>query len=360
MKAVVATDVNQVSVLDVELDAPKIGEVLIRMQATGVCHSDISIANGTIPYPLPCVLGHEGAGIVEQIGEGVSNVAIGDHVALSFVPSCGDCFYCRHHEPYLCSVAKPDGMLFDGTSRVHHGGQDLAVMTYLGNMAEYCVVPNASVVKVDKSFDLKAAALVSCGVATGVGAVIKTARVEPGSTVAVFGCGGVGLNVVQGARIAGAAKIIAVDLSVEKMQMALGFGATDTVAPGSNPAKEILAMTDGIGVDYAFEVVGSGKLIEMCVKATRKNGTTVLVGIGAGDDRFSMNSAILPFTSKKIVGCMFGSCNFKVDFAMYLDFYRRKQLDLDSLITRTYTLDEAPSAFEDLRNGVNARGVIVY
>lgn len=360
MKAVVAHEVNKFSVVDVDLDAPKVGEVQVKMQATGVCHSDLSIINGTIRWKLPSVLGHEGAGIVEQVGEGVTQVKPGDHVVLSFVPNCGECFNCLRAEPHLCRQNKPHGGLLDGTSRVRMNGQEIAVMSFLGNMAEYCVVPEACVVAIDKRYDFKAAALVGCGVTTGVGAAIKTAEVKPGSTVAVFGCGGVGLNVIQGARIAGAAKIIAVDLSVEKMQMARAFGATDNVSGNGDSVKEILNMTGGIGVDYAFEVVGNGKLVEACVKATRANGTTVLVGVGRSDDRFSFNAMILPFTAKTIKGCMYGSANFKVDFPMYLDLYQQGRLDLDRLITRTYSIDEAPEAFADLESGKNARGVIVY
>jgi len=360
MKAVVAHEVNKFSVVDVDLDAPKVGEVQVKMQATGVCHSDLSIINGTIRWKLPSVLGHEGAGIVEQVGEGVTQVKPGDHVVLSFVPNCGECFNCLRAEPHLCRQNKPHGGLLDGTSRVRMNGQEIAVMSFLGNMAEYCVVPEACVVAIDKRYDFKAAALVGCGVTTGVGAAIKTAEVKPGSTVAVFGCGGVGLNVIQGARIAGAAKIIAVDLSVEKMQMARAFGATDNVSGNGDSVKEILNMTGGIGVDYAFEVVGNGKLVEACVKATRANGTTVLVGVGRSDDRFSFNAMILPFTAKTIKGCMYGSANFKVDFPMYLDLYQQGRLDLDRLITRTYSIDEAPEAFADLQSGKNARGVIVY
>ncbi len=213
MKAVVAHAVNDFSVVNVDLDAPKVGEVLVQMKATGICHSDLSIINGTIRWKLPSVLGHEGAGIVEQVGEGVTQVKPGDHVVLSFVPNCGDCYSCQRAEPHMCKMNKPHGGLLDGTSRVSLNGEEISVMSFLGNMAEYCVVPEACVVSVDKDHDFKAAALVGCGVTTGVGAAIKTAQVEPGSTVAVFGCGGVGLNVIQGARIAGAAKIIAVDLS---------------------------------------------------------------------------------------------------------------------------------------------------
>ncbi|MGR8918432.1 MAG: Zn-dependent alcohol dehydrogenase [Gammaproteobacteria bacterium] len=360
MKAVVVHEVDKFSVVNVDLDPPKVGEVLVKMEATGVCHSDLSIINGTIRWKLPSVIGHEGAGIVEQVGEGVTHVKPGDHVVLSFIPNCGDCYNCLRAEPHMCQMNKPHGGLLDGTSRVKMDGEEIAVMSFLGNMAEYCVVPEACVVAIDKSHDFKAAALVGCGVTTGVGAAIKTAEVEPGSTVAVFGCGGVGLNVIQGARIAGAKQIIAVDLSAEKMEMARAFGATDTVTPGGEAHKEILDMTGGIGVDYAFEVVGAGKLIESCFKATRMNGMTVLVGVGRLDDRFSLNAMIVPFTAKTIKGCMYGSANFKVDFPMYLDLYRQKKLDLDSLVTRTYSLDEAPEAFADLESGKNARGVIVY
>jgi S-(hydroxymethyl)glutathione dehydrogenase/alcohol dehydrogenase len=307
MKAVVANQVNEYAVVDVDLDPPKAGEVLVQMKATGICHSDLSIINGTIPSPFPVVLGHEGAGIVEQLGEGVTNVKPGDHVVLSFIPNCGECFHCLRGEPFLCSVAPQDGNLLDGTTRVHKDGQDVSIMSFLGNMAEYAVVPSACVVAIDKQFEFKAAALVGCGVTTGVGAAIKTAQVQPGSTVAVFGCGGVGLNVVQGARIAGAARIIAVDLSAEKMELARSFGATDTVTPGGNAAKEIFAMTDGIGVDYTFDVVGDGKLIEQCIKTARRNGMAVLVGVGRMDDRFSVNALIMPIMAKTIRGCMYGN-----------------------------------------------------
>ncbi len=360
MKAVVAQKQNEFSVTTVDLDPPKLGEVLVKMKATGVCHSDLSVINGTIPSPFPVVLGHEGAGIIEQVGDGVTNVKPGDHVVISLMPNCGDCFYCLHHEPFLCSGTKPDGTLFDGTTRVSKNGQRIFVMSFVGLMAEYAVVPACCVVAIDKSYDFKAAALVGCGVTTGVGAVIRTANVQAGSTVAVFGCGGVGLNVIQGARIAGAVQIIACDLSLAKMQMAKEFGATHVIDPAADMVKQVTALTNGIGVDYAFDVVGNSKVIEQCIKATRKNGTAVLVGVGCMDDRFSVNAAILPFTAKTIKGCLYGSANFKVDFPLYLSLYRAGKLDLDRLITKTYSLDDAPQAFADMEQGKNARGVIVH
>ncbi len=360
MKAVVAHEINKFSVENVDLAEPKAGEVLIKMKATGICHSDLSIINGTISWKLPSVLGHEGAGVVEKTGELVTQVKPGDHVVLSFIPNCGECYSCLRSEPYHCKENKPHGGLLDGTSRVSLNGKEIAVMSFLGNMAEYCVVPEACVVSVDKEIDFKAAALVGCGVTTGVGAAIKTAAVEPGSTVAVFGCGGVGLNVIQGAKIAGAAQVIAVDLSKEKMEIAKTFGATHTINPANPAHKEIKALTNGIGVDYAFEVVGSGKLVEACFKSTRINGSTILVGVGRADDSFTINAMIMPFTGKTIKGSLYGNANFKVDFPMYLDLYKQGKLDLDRLITRTYSIDEAPEAFEDLESGKNTRGVIVY
>ncbi|MEO0996095.1 MAG: Zn-dependent alcohol dehydrogenase [Pseudomonadota bacterium] len=360
MKAVIARELNDIAVMDVELEPPRAGEVLVQMRATGVCHSDLSIINGTIGHRLPAVVGHEGAGIVEQVGDGVTQVGPGDHVVMSFVPNCGDCFYCQRGEPFCCERNVVDGGLLDGTSRVRLNGEEIAVTLFQGNMAEYAVVPECCVVAVDPSYDFRVAALVSCGVTTGVGAALRTARVQPGSTVAVFGCGGVGLNVVQGARIAGATRIVAIDLSTEKLELALAFGATDTVAPGTNPVKAIRELTGGYGVDYAFEAVGNGKLVETCVKSTRMNGTTVLVGIGGIDDTFTLNTLAVPMTGKTIRGCLFGSANFRVDVPMYLSMYRRGMLDIDRLISRTYSIDEAPRAFADLERGVNARGVIVY
>ena len=360
MKAVVAHELNDFSVVDVDLAAPKPGEVRVKMRATGICHSDLSIINGTIPSPFPTVLGHEGAGVVDAVGEGVTNVAPGDHVVLSFIPQCGECYHCVHDEPYLCTIGKQDGNLLDGTTRVSRDGKPVSVMSFLGNMAEYAVVPSVCLVAIDKDIDFKAAALVGCGVTTGVGAAIRTAEVKPGSTVAVFGCGGVGLSVIQGARIAGAKQIIAVDLSAEKMEMARTFGATHTVTPGGHAVREIMGMTGGIGVDYAFEVIGLPATIENCIKAARRGGKAVLVGVGRMEDRFSVNSLILPLTSKSIVGCMYGSVNFKTDFQMYLDLYRGGKLDLDGMVSKTYTIDEAPQAFADLESGANARGVILY
>lgn len=360
MKAVVVHGLNKFSVDTVTLDAPKAGEVLVKMKATGICHSDLSVVNGTIPVQFPMVLGHEGAGIVEALGEGVTNVKVGDHVALSFVPHCGNCFHCLRSEPYLCLESVPTGKMLDGTVRHHLDGKDIYVMQFLGNMAEYSVVPSICVVAIDKDIDFKAAALVGCGVTTGVGAALKTAQVKPGSTVAVFGAGGVGLSIIQGARIAGAAQIIAVDLSDSKLALAGELGATDLINAANDPVKTIMEMTGGIGVDYGFEAIGIPAVVDQAQKATRRGGTMTVVGVGKVTQKLELNALMFPLTSKTFKGSMYGGAEFRVDFPKYLNLYKHGKLDLDRMVTHTYSIDEAPQAFADLEAGRNARGVIVY
>jgi len=360
MKAVVAHELNKFTVENVSLDPPKAGEVLVKMAATGVCHSDLSVINGTLPLPLPMVLGHEGAGVVDQVGDGVSNVQPGDHVVLSFVPNCGDCYHCLRSEPHLCMVGAPTGRMLDGTARVKLNGNELGVMQFLGNMAEACVVPSISVVPIDKEISLASAALVGCGVTTGVGAAIKTAQVRPGSSVAVFGCGGVGLSVIQGARIAGADRIIGVDLADNKLELATQFGATDTVSAAGDAVSKIKELTGGRGVDYAFEAIGIGSVIEQAYSAVRRGGMLTVVGAGKITDIVKFSALLLFAEAKTIKGCMYGNVNPRVDFPQLLDLYQRGKLDLDRMVTRTYTIDEAPQAFEDMEKGLNARGVIVF
>ncbi|HKP60969.1 MAG TPA: Zn-dependent alcohol dehydrogenase [Polyangiales bacterium] len=357
MKAVVVNELNKVVVEDVELGAPKAGEVKVRMVAAGVCHSDLSVINGTIPHPLPVVLGHEGAGVVEAVGEGVTNCKPGDHVIMSFVPNCGTCFHCVRGEAFLCRSLPRGGTMPDGTQRLKRGDKGLAAFCSLGNMAEYTVCPAMSVVAVDKNVPLKVAALIGCGVTTGVGAAINTAEVKPGSNVAVFGCGGVGIAVIQGARIAGANRIFAVDVSEEKLALAKRFGATDGVR--AEQADSILAQTGGIGVDYAFEAIGKPSVVEAALKVTRRGGTTVALGVGKLTETISLNGLGFPLSGKRLCGCVFGSANPKYDFPRLLELYASGKLDLEGMVTRTYTIDQAPQAFQDLERGANTRGVIV-
>ncbi len=360
MKAVVAKALNELAVEEVTLDDPKAGEVRVKIGATGVCHSDLSVLNGTIPMALPMVLGHEGAGVVEKVGDGVTNVAVGDHVVLSFVPTCGSCYFCQRSEFHFCSVGAPDGKMLDGTSRVHLGSDDLNTMQYLGCMAEYSVVPSMSVVGIDKNLPFEQAALVGCGVMTGVGAAIKTAQVTPGSSVAVFGCGGVGLSTIQGARLAGAGIIIAVDLNEDKLALAKEMGATHSVNANTDPVGPVREITNGIGVDYSFEVIGNPTVMAQAYAAARRGGTVCIVGLGKLTESVPLNAMLISVEGKKTIGSFYGNANFRVDMPMLLDLYKGGKLDLDRLITKTYRIDEALQAFADLESGVNARGVIVY
>ncbi|PCJ14332.1 MAG: alcohol dehydrogenase [Gammaproteobacteria bacterium] len=360
MKALVVDGVNEYSVQEVAYSEPKMGEVLIKMKATGVCHSDLSIINGTIPMAAPVVVGHEGAGIVESVGEGVSNVKPGDHVALTWVPICGECFFCQHQEPHLCTAGSAAmGKQLDGTSRIFRGDTPINVMTLLGAMAEYAVVPSISLVKIEDDIPFPVAAMVGCGVMTGVGAAIKTAEVKPGSTVAVFGCGGVGLSVIQGARLAGAKTIIAVDLSQNKVDLALEFGATHGIT-SKDPLDDIKKITHGIGVDYSFEVVGIPALVTIADMSTRRGGVVTVVGVGKLTEFVSINSMMFSLSAKTYKGCFYGNANPAVDFPNLLSLYRQKRLPLDEMITKTYDIDDAPQAFDDMQAGLNARGIIVY
>jgi S-(hydroxymethyl)glutathione dehydrogenase/alcohol dehydrogenase len=359
MKAVVVHEINRAAVEDVELAPPKAFEVKIKMAAAGVCHSDLSALNGTIPHPLPLALGHEGAGVVEEVGEGVTHTKPGDHVVMSFVPNCGRCYHCVRSEAFLCRATPRGGAMLDGTHRLSLAGKPVAAFCSLGNMAEYVVCPAISVVPIAKDIPLSVAALIGCGVTTGVGAVINTAKVRPGSTVAVFGCGGVGMSIIQGARIAGAARIFAVDVSDEKLELAKRFGATE-VLRADNAPKTLIGLTDGIGVDYAFEAIGIGSVVEAAVAATRRGGTAVAVGVGKLSDTIKLNGLAFPLSGKTLASSMFGSANPQHDFPRLLDLFRGGKLDLEGMVTRTYTIDEAPQALQDLERGINTRGVIQF
>ena len=361
MKAVVTRDLNKYGVEEVTIDAPKAGELAIKMGATGVCHSDLSVINGVLPLPKPMVLGHEGAGTVTGVGDGVTGFEVGDHVVLSFVPNCGDCHFCHRQLPQFCESGMPSGMMLDGTARVKKDEENLLVMQFLGCMAEEAVVPAVSAVKIDKEIPFEKAALVGCGVMTGVGSVINTAGVEPGASVAVFGCGGVGLSIIQGARLAGAGTIIAVDLADNKLEMARNFGATHTVNGGNEDSVgKCKELTGGQGPDYSFEAVGVPQLMVDANNATRRGGTTVIVGVGSLMDSVPFNAMMLSMDGKTIKGSFYGDTNFRSDMPMLLDLYRAGKLNLDDMVSQTYSIDEAPQAFEDMEAGKNARGVIVY
>jgi S-(hydroxymethyl)glutathione dehydrogenase/alcohol dehydrogenase len=361
--AVVYAHNQPVVVEELALEEPKAGEVLLRMVASGVCHSDLSVVNSTIYYDPPVVLGHEGAGIVERVGAGVTKVKEGDHVVLSFVSYCGKCKMCQSGRVCLCrGFTTPRGYLIDGTARLRNAkGEAVQQMARIGTMSQYAVVPEESVIPIAAHYPLDRAALVGCGVTTGVGAVIHTAQVKAGSTVAVIGAGGVGLNVIQGAVLAGAERIIVVDVVPEKLEFARLFGATDLVnARESDPVATVLAMTDGWGSDYAFEVIGNPTTISQAYAMVRPAGMAVIVGLTRMDAHVPVPSGDMVRTEKQLIGSFYGSSCPHEDMPMLLGLYEEGKLKLDELITSTYRLDQINQAFADLEAGRNARGVILF
>jgi S-(hydroxymethyl)glutathione dehydrogenase/alcohol dehydrogenase len=364
-KAVVFRELNKPVVVEtVEVESPRRDEVMVKIGACGVCHSDLSATNGTIPLPPPSVLGHEAAGTIAEIGEGVSEVAVGDPVLISWIPMCGRCRYCTMGRPALCdrAAAQATMTLPDGTSRLKDAkGNPLHHFAGVSVMAEYATVHKDNVIVDEIGVPADKAALVGCAVMTGVGAAINTARVEAGSSVAVFGTGGIGLNVIQGAALAGAERIIAVDLEDKKLEFAQVFGATHTVNPREvgDPVAKILELT-GTGADYAFECIGLPATIQQAYNAIRKGGTAVVVGVSRPTDTVTLAAFMMPFTEKVLTGSMYGSAQPRIDFPRLLSLYKANRLKLDELVTATYSIDEAPRAFEDLQKGANARGVIVF
>lgn len=361
--AVVYEHDKPVVVDDLEVDAPKANEVLIRMVASGVCHSDLSVVNGTIYYDPPVALGHEGAGVIEQVGADVESVRPGDHVVLSFVSYCGNCRMCKIDRVCLCEgFSTRRGYLLDDTCRLQNSAnQPIPQMARIGTMSEYSVVPEQSLIKVDSHYPLEKAVLVGCGVTTGVGAVLNTAQVEPGSWVAVIGTGGVGLNVIQGAVLASAERIIAIDRVPKKLEFARSFGATDTVnASDADPIEAIRDLTGGLGVDYAFEVIGNPQTIEQAYAIVRPAGTAVIVGVSHHEAAVSLPAQSIVMMEKRLIGSFYGSAVPRVDMPKLLKLYDEGKLKLDELITQNYRLEQVNEAFADLEAGKNARGVILF
>ncbi len=362
IKAAVLYEANTPLVVEpVQLDDPKDGEVLVRIGAAGVCHSDYHVMKGEWTPPLPIVLGHEAAGIVEEVGGGVGRVRPGDRVILNFRPNCGWCAHCSRGQPVLCNGADSERwLLFDGTARLHTtAGRDLNHFARTASFAEYAVVPESGAVPVRDDVPLDKAALIGCSVMTGVGAVINTARVEAGSSVLVIGCGGVGLNCIQGAVLAGAERIIAVDLKANKLEYAKQFGATDVLdASEGDTAARVLELTGG-GVDYAFEAIGLSKTIVDCYESTRLGGTTVVVGMAPEDDMMTIPALSLPRTEKVLRGSWYGSARPWLDLPKMVELYMGGRLQVDPLVSRTYPLDEINEAYEALDRGDVARSVLL-
>jgi S-(hydroxymethyl)glutathione dehydrogenase/alcohol dehydrogenase len=348
---------------EVSVDGPRDDEVLVQVKATGACHSDYHVIDGSwhgAGYPFPVILGHEAAGIVEKVGADVHSVKAGDHVILSFAPNCGRCRMCTIGQPHLCSgMRSAPGTFPDGTRR--HRKADLEINCFgrgMSSFAEYSVVHQSAAIKITPEMPMEGAALIGCAVMTGVGAVLNTARVEPGSTVAVFATGGVGLSVVQGAVLANASKIIAIDMLDNKLDYASSFGATHTInSRNQNPVEAIRDITDGQGVDYAFDAIGDAQVSRACYDAVRRGGTAVIVGMAPTGSEISIPGTIAG-EEKIVKGCFYGSSRPAVDFPRLVDFSLRGVLQLDRMITRTYPLAEINAAFDALGRGDNARGVL--
>ena len=363
MKAAVLYEYNQPLVVeDVELDDPKAGEVHVRIAAAGVCRSDLHFMKGEARIALPTVLGHEGSAVVQRVGEGVTSVKPGDHVILSFVPGCGRCHFCTIGRPNLCDRHAATGpYLYDGTTRLHKGEQRISHMGKVACFAEEAVVPEAGCVPVSSDFPMDCAALIGCSATTGIGAAILTAGVEAGSSVAVVGCGGVGLNVLQGARLSNAGQVIAVDLDEGKLEFAMKFGATHAVnASDEDAVARVKEITGGLGADYTFEVFGSARTIETAYAMARKGGTVTVVGIAPAGDEASIDAVSLTRNEKVLKGSYYGSARPPVDFPRMVEMYRSGKIDLDGLITRRYRLDQINQAYDDLDRGEVGRGVITF
>ena len=363
MRAAVLTGVNAaIRVAEVDLASPRAGEVLVSVAASGLCRSDLNAITGKRTLvPFPAVIGHEASGVVVECGPGVRRLREGDAVVLSIVPSCGSCGACAARRPNYCSVAEAAmvaGALLDGTRRLSSGGRELHHFLTVSSFAQYAVVPESGAVVLPKNMPLDQAAKLSCAVLTGFGAVHNTARVTAGSRVAVYGCGGVGLNIVQGARLASAGRIIAIDVSDDKLELARRLGATDAVdARADNPAAAVRDLVGG--ADYAFEALGREETVQQAWASLDVRGQMVLVGLLPGGARITLDAG--PFVSEQSVkGCYFGSADLHRDIPVLVGHYLRGDLALDELITRRMTLDQLDEAFDDLRAGRGARSVLVF
>jgi S-(hydroxymethyl)glutathione dehydrogenase/alcohol dehydrogenase len=356
MKAALCLEQDQpLSVEEVTPLDPGPGDVIVRVTASGVCHSDLSVINGTLPAGR-VVLGHEGTGVIEKVGSDVTGLAVGDRVIGSFIPACGVCWYCLHDQSNLCEHTY-DVMFVPRVRRAD--GEELVAMTGLGTFAELMTVQQMSVVKVESDLPDEQLALIGCGVTTGVGAALNTAQVEPGSIVAVIGCGGVGQAVVQGARIAGAARIIAIDPVALKRESAVANGATHVVDPSEvDPVEAVKALSGGRGADYAFEVIGTAATVRQAVDSTRPGGTAVMVGVPKLGTDVSI-PAMTVLEEKKIFGCVYGGASVRRDFPRLISLVEHGKLDVGAMVTRTMHLHEVNDAIAAMQNGEVIRSVLL-
>jgi S-(hydroxymethyl)glutathione dehydrogenase/alcohol dehydrogenase len=366
-RAAVAWDAGKpLSVEEIDLAGPKSGEVLLRMVATGVCHTDAYTLSGADPEGIfPSVLGHEGGAIVEEIGEGVTSVAVGDHVIPLYTPECGQCRYCLSGKTNLCQAIRStqgQGLMPDGSSRFSQQGK--TIFHYMGTstFSEYTVVPEIAIAKINKAAPLDKVCLLGCGITTGIGAVLNTAKVEAGSTVAVFGLGGIGLSVVQGAVMAKAERIICIDLNTDKFAMAKMLGATDCINPSDYdlPIQEVIVdLTDG-GVDYSFECIGNVNVMRSALECCHKGwGESVIIGVaGAGQEITTRPFQLV--TGRVWRGTAFGGVKGRSQLPTYVERYLQGEIEIDPMVTHTMPLDDINRAFDLMHDGESIRSVIIF
>lgn len=363
-KAAVLNGVGQaLTIEELEMQPLQPGDVLVKVKASGLCHTDLEVIQGSLSYPMPIVLGHEGAGVVEAVGGGVTAVKPGDHVILSWNPHCGHCFYCERDLPILCepfSRHQPQGHLLDGGSRMRRGGEKVHHYSVTSTHAEYTVVPESGAVPIPKDMPFDRACIIGCGVMTGVGGVVRKAQVQPGSCVAVIGCGAVGLNALQGARLAGAGRIIAVDIGADKLERARAFGATDTVdGKGPDPVAEVKKLSGGRGVDYVFEAAGNAKVFRLAVEMVRPGGDVVWLGKVNVDAEVSFRWGSL-MGERRLVRSSYGNARPMRDFPWLVNEYLAGRLKLDELITGRIRLEDINAGFAALARGEGIRTVVMF
>lgn len=364
MKAAVLTEVGKdLEILDLDQDGPAKREVRVRVEATGLCMSDWHAMVGDWPSPMPCVLGHEAAGVVEEVGPDVTRVAVGDRVIFSFSTNCGACPNCQKGRPARCSGHDdaPPGALPSGRRPLRLNGEPVGQFARIGTFSEYVVCSEEQTVRIPQEMPAGPAALVGCSVATGVGAVVRHAQVPAGASVAVIGCGGVGLNIIQGARLAGAGVIIAIDLLDSKLEMARAFGATHVINAGSEKVPDaVREIVRGAGVDFSFDALGAQVTAEQALAIAAPGARAVLVGIPALTVKASFSPFQMVFGEKQLSGCFYGSVRPTIDFPMLCDLYMTGKLDLDRLISKTIRMEDINQGFADMKSGGVARSVITF
>jgi S-(hydroxymethyl)glutathione dehydrogenase / alcohol dehydrogenase len=346
---------------DVELDAPRTDEVRVQVEACGMCHSDLSYIDGVLPGQFPMVLGHEAAGVVTELGPGVTTVKEGQRVVLSFRPPCKRCYWCIRGEESLCAEGSKlmSGRLSDGGTRLAHNGVEVMRGIVVAGFAEQTVVPAAAATALPDDIPLHVAALIGCAIQTGLGAVMNTADVEVGSTVLISGLGGIGMSIVQGAAIAGAAVIIGVDPVESRRELALRLGATNVIDPATSDAVAFAReVTHGIGVDYAFDAVGRPEIVEQLMKLTRNGGTTVMVGVPGPSDTVKVRALIHNAYEKKLIGCYLGSARQDRDIDRAIRLWRSGRLDLEGMISQQVGLADIDQAVEGMRTGDGLRWIV--